>query len=190
MTKTEHYNLNQWEKTDRVLMEDFNTDNAKIDAAIAEAKAAIPYVKIKELTLSAAAATADLDVSDVDFSQYMKVELFVQCPQSLDGIYIRVNNLTENYTAISLSGTGATGAKSIGYLAYFRGYGYGVLEFYTPVPQGNVGCVSITYNGSSSCSGQQYMAPCTWSALSSFNFSVSSSKLPIGTHIALFGVRK
>lgn len=31
---TENYNLNQWERTDRVLMEDFNADNVKIDAAI------------------------------------------------------------------------------------------------------------------------------------------------------------
>ena len=34
MTKTEHYQLNQWEKTDRVLREDFNEDNRKIEAAL------------------------------------------------------------------------------------------------------------------------------------------------------------
>ena len=40
---TENYNLSQWERTDKVQMEDFNADNAKIDAAIkaeAEARAA------------------------------------------------------------------------------------------------------------------------------------------------------
>lgn len=31
---TANYHLNQWERSDKVLMEDFNTDNAKIDAAI------------------------------------------------------------------------------------------------------------------------------------------------------------
>mgnify|MGYP001029955664 CR=1 FL=1 len=37
---TPHYNLNQWERDDRILMEDFNEDNAKIDAALkAEAEA-------------------------------------------------------------------------------------------------------------------------------------------------------
>lgn len=36
MTKTEQYQLNQWEKSDRVLMEDFNSDNRKIDAALGE----------------------------------------------------------------------------------------------------------------------------------------------------------
>ena len=35
MQKTENYQLNQWNKTDRIQMEDFNADNAKIDAALA-----------------------------------------------------------------------------------------------------------------------------------------------------------
>ena len=35
MTKTTNYQLNQWEKSDRIMMEDFNADNQKIDAALA-----------------------------------------------------------------------------------------------------------------------------------------------------------
>jgi len=34
MKQTEHYQLNQWELPDRIRMEDFNTDNAKLDAAL------------------------------------------------------------------------------------------------------------------------------------------------------------
>jgi len=41
MNKTEKYQLNQWELTDRIQMEDFNSDNAKIDAALAEQAAAL-----------------------------------------------------------------------------------------------------------------------------------------------------
>ena len=37
--KTATLGLNQWIKTDGVCMADFNADNAKVDAAIAEAKA-------------------------------------------------------------------------------------------------------------------------------------------------------
>ena len=33
--QTPNYALSQWERTDRVLMEDFNADNAKLDAALA-----------------------------------------------------------------------------------------------------------------------------------------------------------
>ena len=36
MYKTDHFQLNQREKPDRVLMEDFNADNARLDAALAE----------------------------------------------------------------------------------------------------------------------------------------------------------
>ena len=34
---TEHFNLCQWEPTDQILRADFNEDNQKIDAALAEA---------------------------------------------------------------------------------------------------------------------------------------------------------
>ena len=34
MTKTTNYQLNQWAKSDRVMMDDFNADNTKIDAAL------------------------------------------------------------------------------------------------------------------------------------------------------------
>ncbi len=35
MTHTPNYNLTQWEQTDRILMADFNSNNAKLDAALA-----------------------------------------------------------------------------------------------------------------------------------------------------------
>ena len=35
MNHTTNYQLNQWAKTDRIMMDDFNADNAKIDAALA-----------------------------------------------------------------------------------------------------------------------------------------------------------
>ena len=44
MQKTANYQLNQWVKSDRIQMEDFNSDNAKIDAALkanADAVAAV-----------------------------------------------------------------------------------------------------------------------------------------------------
>ena len=34
MNKTANFQLTQWEKTDRILMEDFNSDNRKIDTAL------------------------------------------------------------------------------------------------------------------------------------------------------------
>lgn len=40
--KTSNYKLNQWIKTDPVLMDDFNADNSKIDAAIKAVENKIP----------------------------------------------------------------------------------------------------------------------------------------------------
>ena len=34
MNKTANFQLTQWEKTDRILMEEFNSDNEKIDTAL------------------------------------------------------------------------------------------------------------------------------------------------------------
>ena len=34
MRETSNYKLTQWDKTDRIEMEDFNSDNSKIDAAL------------------------------------------------------------------------------------------------------------------------------------------------------------
>ena len=39
--QTTNYQLNQWEPTDAVQRVDFNADNAKIDAALAEHEAAL-----------------------------------------------------------------------------------------------------------------------------------------------------
>lgn len=36
MQKTEHYQLNLWDKSDRIQMEDFNADNAKVEQALTE----------------------------------------------------------------------------------------------------------------------------------------------------------
>ena len=93
---TEHYQLNQWEPEDKVLRTDFNADNLKIDGALAAqaeeiaalaggvaAKAeqsalveltgrATPQV-IKTVTQSADSTAFQVDLSDVDWSQWRTV---------------------------------------------------------------------------------------------------------------------
>ena len=41
MEKTPKYDLSQWEKTDRILMEDFNADNANLEAALTALNTAV-----------------------------------------------------------------------------------------------------------------------------------------------------
>ena len=53
--QTTNYQLSQWAKSDQVLMEDFNADNAKLDAALkAEADARTAAVNAINATLSGA----------------------------------------------------------------------------------------------------------------------------------------
>ena len=83
MNHTEHYQLSQWEYPDRILMSDFNSDNAKIDAALAgeaaERKsslaAGLALHPSAELicggTLETAAQKVELDLSGLDWSRYL-----------------------------------------------------------------------------------------------------------------------
>ena len=52
MQQTEQYQLNQWELADRVLMEDFNADNAKLETALAGFDTSLSGLETKLTSLS------------------------------------------------------------------------------------------------------------------------------------------
>lgn len=76
--KTEKYGLNQWAATDPVLMEDFNADNLKAEQAVISMGADRPYEIILRHVSSEGSGSIDLDVSSIDFTQYGKVEMFIE----------------------------------------------------------------------------------------------------------------
>ena len=76
MNYTKNYQLNQWEASDRVLREDFNSDNAKIDAALGALTAADCYVKLVDATLEAETQKWDIDLSGIDLTRYQKLLLY------------------------------------------------------------------------------------------------------------------
>lgn len=57
--QTEHYGLSLWEATDQVVRLDFNSDNEKIDAGMAENKAAAAAAKETAENLAAVAYTTE-----------------------------------------------------------------------------------------------------------------------------------
>ncbi len=79
MKYTEHYQLNQWDAADRVLREDFNRDNLKLDAAIAACRARDPQL-LKSIIVSNDTSQLDIDVSDIDFDHWhtvlLRLEIF------------------------------------------------------------------------------------------------------------------
>ncbi len=79
MQQTSHYQLSQWDAADRIQMADFNSDNQKIEAALTEQAAeldtkashtelaaAIPWVKIGEATLTAAAQKVSVSIPNAE----------------------------------------------------------------------------------------------------------------------------
>ena len=78
--KTEHYELNQWLATDQVLRTDFNADNAKIDAAIAEKLGAIEV--IQTATLEKSAGSFSMDLTGFDWSAWSIVAFLTNCGSS------------------------------------------------------------------------------------------------------------
>ena len=67
---TSNYQLNQWEPTDQVLRTDFNADNVKLDAAIAELESG----KADQSALSALSSTVaslSLNLTKLTFGSYV-----------------------------------------------------------------------------------------------------------------------
>ena len=70
MTKTQNYQLNQWDAADRVRREDFNSDNQKIDEAIAALETKSSFVKLKELVTTQTLSTLKFDLTAIDWSAW------------------------------------------------------------------------------------------------------------------------
>lgn len=123
LQQTIQFHLNQWELTDRIRMEDFNGDNQKLETALAalaaadaaeqqartaqdaairrEAAAAaeaVPLVKLLEVPVTQEAAQVDVDVSQIDFTQYTEVWIVPILSTAYHYIYLRCNNIaTDSY---------------------------------------------------------------------------------------------
>ena len=68
--KTSALGLSQWILSDPFRMEDFNADNAKIDAAVARKS---EFVKLKEITTTAQATAVEINVQSINFSQFYAI---------------------------------------------------------------------------------------------------------------------
>ena len=73
MNQTNNYQLNQWEKSDRIQMEDFNADNAKVDSALTELSNRSSLHFIKEYHFSEPGITVTLPLTDIDWTQWQAV---------------------------------------------------------------------------------------------------------------------
>lgn len=99
MLQTTNYQLNQWEKSDRILMDDFNRDNEKLDSALQAIRDACPVVKLLDVTTEQDAAQVDLDLSGLDLTPYsnLQVEIHLAGGTSSAYCYVRCNGISSGY---------------------------------------------------------------------------------------------
>ena len=107
---TANYQLNQWAKADRVMMDDFNADNTKIDAALkanADAitaettarvagDAACPIVKLVDYVNPRAAAQINLSTTGFSLSDFVELWVYADLEPSDEKCRLRLNNISAN----------------------------------------------------------------------------------------------
>lgn len=83
MQQTEQFKLNQWQKDDRILMEDFNADNLKIENALASKLGHIEIIFSHQFpgeTMPSYGTALDFDWDKYEYAGYL-----VQMPQDIAG---------------------------------------------------------------------------------------------------------
>jgi hypothetical protein len=118
MTKTENFQFNQWDAADPIRRQDFNRDNAILDAALeglgdkleelaADLANQSRFTKLREVNVTADANSVEISLSGVDWSRWDKVHLDLLATNgSQMGLYF---NNTET-SRFSVSGSYSGGA--------------------------------------------------------------------------------
>ena len=173
MTKTTNYQLNQWEPTDRVLREDFNADNRKIEEALDQLK---NQRSLDLLYTYTAENSAESIVCPVDINWNDWKTVHVQC-----------NALTnEDRTEVLVSLGNATIMKAWGNLKNAkRPYlGYAILFSWNNARR-NIACFYT--NGYTGTNWLMESLRYFDSEQQQFELSVYSGKLLAGTTLTVWG---
>ena len=187
LTKTSNYDLNQWDAGDRVLREDFNADNQKLDAALAAVNGRIdsvnPLVKLR--TVSCSGTQQDVDVSDVDWNVYRALHIYfdLQFPSTSATGNLRLNNRSDSSAYLTSSSN--TQSSLAGFGSNYSNRITGVLQ----LMPGGVGMLGILdyvghYPGHSYTSCQVVTAD----TLETVNFILSAA--PVSSRYILYGLKK
>lgn len=172
MQHTTNYALSQWEPTDRILMQDFNSDNAKLEAALSalagatnteqqnrtaqdeairqefaasdssllqqlnQLKAEMPIVKLLDISVPAAVTRVDVDLSQIDFTQYAEVRVLPMLCTGSGYIHVSCNDpspvielFSSDYYLCRLYSNSTAGRyKSLIRLMAYAGYLHSVAE--------------------------------------------------------------
>ena len=103
--QTPNYQLSQWERSDKVRMEDFNADNAKIDEALFRADRR-GLQKLHEIVTTE--DTNDLTVAfpEIDWKEWNTVRVIIySTPQTTFDINCYIHNIHEPTGVLRVHGT-------------------------------------------------------------------------------------
>lgn len=83
MKQTQNYQLNQWEMTDRIQMEDFNRDNQKIETAL-EGKLGRAKM-LRTVSASNNTSILTMDLSDIHWDEWECLLFTINCTMTSPG---------------------------------------------------------------------------------------------------------
>lgn len=190
--KTENIQLNQWEPQDNFLREEFNEDNRRLDAALGELR----HVTLLDVTTESEAAQVDLDLSAVDFLEYLRLEFYVLDCTAKNCVWLRTNGISEGYSYYYNNGSNTTTLSymcqlflevhPIRYNFCFPAKGIPV-AMEGQMLRRTVASDGTVTNERSLISGA---SPVTWEDLKSLNFVGLNCTIPAGVRFILLGVKK
>ena len=202
MTETTNYHFNQWIKSDRIRMEDFNADNEKLDAALEALKARLDALEAKNLWSVVAAARADgtsqqldLSLSGVDLTQYAMLVPQVKLPSGITQVDLLVNGKKDSVYTYAKDFESLIN-QTINFLAQFRVDFSPVITFYAPhrgaAVMARTDYMYIFSDRNIDTSPYICRAPVKWESVTSFNLynSSTSQNIPSGASLTLFGLKQ
>ena len=191
MRETSNYKLSQWDKTDRIQMEDFNADNSKVDAALAAEKAAREaadaaqlstlrsenlWVKIGETELTAAANELSIPVENPGQYNRFLIQYSTSGPKKLH-FYISgefgATLYSESYPIVSY----------LGQTELIRGYPSGI----------KILCADSVYSNNQiwTPSANAYHRTYLFTSITSLSLRAGTGEtLAAGTHVVVYGLKK
>lgn len=188
MNQTSNFGLSQWEKDDRIQMEDFNADNTKIDAALQALHAADRYAPLKTIVTTEAMTKVDVDLSDVDWNMYPQLILQVEGEVDNGGLAtILFNDDTNHYIyRDTLDNEKANTHAGILHLGMNDGYFQRVtLTGASTNPQCDIFCGGLASSSSHYYTGTDGKG----AALNQVSFCTDPNHIQPGFRITVYGVR-
>lgn len=145
MQKTTNYQLSQWDAEDRILREDFNQDNKKLDDAIAALRDASPLVKLLDFTTQSSQSKVEISLADLDLRNYRELWMYITFSSTTtetNFVYLTLNDIKQywdsststQYGLVTISTRGDTAGRFIACVTILMGpliAGYIRQSYYT-----------------------------------------------------------